>query len=142
MENRTVRVRIIMYLMKCRYSSGEHILPREITALGIAEALGIRKNHAGNEMKKLEHTGYVEVKSAYIVEENRVMNSYILTQAGRSFGSRLREKLGDEQCSVRADVRGSSSALTARDTVQSLSEENRQSVRAQPDSTADHGPRA
>ena len=132
MANHTVNVRIIMHLMKHRHSSEEHVFPREVTQLGIAQALGIGRTHAGNELRKLEEEGRVEVKTAYVTMEDRRMNVYMLTPVGRSIGRQFLEISRDEMLPASKKFNGPQDAYTDRDIARRLSGETSPSPREPP----------
>jgi len=134
MANPTVSVRIIVHLMDYRRSSEEYVFPREMTQLGMAQVLGIGRAHVGNELRKLEREGRVEVKSAYVATENRKLNVYTLTTAGRSMGKRLVEILEDQPPSRPEGAGWPQIPRTGEDTVQKPSGDLYIPLHAPPDS--------
>jgi len=131
--SQTVGVRIILHLMRFRCTDNDHIFPKGTTQGGIAEALDITSNHAGNELRKLETGGYVEGESKLIAGMNRKLNRYLLTPAGRSLGWHLGQGSNDQPRPADGNADRAADAPTDKDVVRMLSEQMGLPVRTEPE---------
>ncbi len=82
MDKLTVGKRIIVRLSRFSKHQDDYSCPPGTTQEGLAASLGISKQHAGNELRKLMKKGLASMRSAHINGADRKMKAYFLTLAG------------------------------------------------------------
>ena len=76
---------IVLHLHQKRSLGNNGVFPVDFTQQGIADALGIRRNHAGVELNRLLGKGIVLVRNAWVKGVKGQRKIYTLTHAGIVF---------------------------------------------------------
>ena len=91
--NLIVRDRIVLHLLDNIRASEEFELPLSLTQDGIAEAVGVARSHAAQEVKNLIQAGHVEERMSHIQGGARRRKAYTLAPEGVDYTRELRSRL-------------------------------------------------
>ena len=86
----SIEKRIILHLANYTRYRKKLIIPNEITQQGIANAIKIRIEHVSRSIKKLIQDDFIYMRSARIIEANRVKKAYFLTKNGKNYVSEIK----------------------------------------------------
>ena len=89
--DQTVRVRIVLFLSDYSRWKGKLACPRQMTQEGIAEGLGLTRNHVSVEVGRACEAGLIEAKDAHVNGCKRILKAYSLTELGERLLIQLRE---------------------------------------------------
>ena len=102
----TIGTRLILHLSCYSRFQNDYVCPFEMTQQGIAEKLGISREHVAAELWELKRKKLVTFKTGHVSKARTVRKVFFLTQAGELFARKLKGMMSVDEAVVFEGNRG------------------------------------
>ncbi len=99
----TYKKKVLLYLMDYIETGNKETYPIDVTQMGIAEAVGMRRTHVSRAVKKLIEKGYVEENLGHVRGRTRKLKVYSLKPKGVEEAKDMLNELKDFEVTVTKD---------------------------------------